>query len=179
MNFKNGHLILIIFFAMLSITYAFNNGIQDMKIDCSQIAKMSIQDQLYRADKRCNPIVHIIDSLSKGDSSLHEQFFDQASNIYMERKDTSYTKGFIDKVVSDSLFKLQLEIDRKQVKEVSSWLENIEKNRIDTLKCYSDILFIFAHTPEEMRDDVKALLKSKSKYIHQINFEYLSRRLGI
>jgi len=179
MNYKNGHLILLIFIAIISIIYAFNNGIQDKKIDCSQIAKMSIQDQLYRGDKRCNPIVHIIDSLSKGDTALHEQFFDQASNIYMERKDTTFTKGFIDKVVTDSLFKLQLEIDRKQVRVVSTWLENIEQNRMDTLRCYFDILFILAHTPSEMRDDVKALLKSKSKYIHQINFEYLNRRLGM
>jgi hypothetical protein len=169
----------IILFPIIAIICTSYISNQDKKIDCDLIAKMMIKDQLYRGDKRCNPIVHIIDSLSQGDTALHEKFFDQASNIYMERKDTTYTKGFIDKVVSDSLFKLQLEIDRKQVKEVSEWLENIEENRIDTLKCYSDILFILAHTPTEMRDDVKALLKSKSKYIHQINFEYLNRRLGM
>jgi hypothetical protein len=179
MNFKKSHLIFITFLAIVAMVYISCAETNYSKVDCHLIEKMSVQDQLYRNHKKCNPIVHIVDSLSKGDTAFYSEFHEQASNIYLERKDTTFTKGFIDKVTSDSLLKLQLEIDRIQVREVSAWLENIEENRIDTLKCYYDILFILAHTPSEMRDDVKALLKSKSKYIHQINFEYLNRRLGM
>jgi hypothetical protein len=147
------------------------------KVDCHQIEKMSIQDQLYRGDKKCNPIVHIVDSLSKGDTAFYSEFQEQATNIYIDRKETTFTKGFIDKVTSDSLRKLQLEIDRIQVREVSAWLENIEQNRMDTLPCYFDILFILAHTPSEMRNEVRALVNNKKKFISFETYEYLNRML--
>ncbi len=162
---------------ILKFTSCVNNNYKF--IDCNYVNEMSKLDQLYRNDLRCNPIVYIIDSLSNHDSALYENNYQKAVNIYLANDDTSFTKGFINKELSDSLNKLQLEIDRVQVKRVSMWLTNIAKNRIDTLDCYFDMLFILAHTPSDMRKDISNVVKMKKSYISNETYDYLIKALKL
>lgn len=136
-------------------------------------------DQLYRNDLRCNPIAYIIDSLSNHDIAFYEKNYEKAVNIYRAKDGISFTKGFIDQKLSDSLFKLQVQIDRKQVNRISNWLKNIEENRIDTLDCYFDILFILAHTPNDMRPEIHKIVKMKKSYISNDTYDYLINALSL
>lgn len=148
-------------------------------INCKNIDGLSKLDQLYRNDLRCNPIAYIIDSLSNHDTAFYEKNYEKAVNIYRAKDGISFTKGFIDQKLSDSLFKLQVQIDRKQVNRISIWLKNIEKNRIDTLDCYFDILFILAHTPNDMRPEILKIVKMKKSYISNDTYDYLINALSL
>ncbi len=148
-------------------------------LNCEKLNQMIANDQLYRDDIRANPIAFLIDSLSGGDKSKFDLFFDQAADIYISRKDsTHYTKGFINRVLADSLQRLQTKIDIKNVKTIHGYLEKVEINRIDTLKCFNDIKIILAHTPEELQPKSRSLIQQKKLFFHPITYKYLKRVLN-
>jgi len=148
-------------------------------LNCEKFNQIIVSDQLYREDVRTNPIAFLIDSLSGGDKSKLDLFFDEAAEIYMSRKEsTHYTRGFINRELADSLDRLQTKIDIKNVKTIHRYLEKVELNRIDTLECFRDVIIILAHTPKELMPKTKSLLEKKKSFINTVSFTYLKRRLN-
>lgn len=150
----------------------------EKEVNCLIVRKMVFDDQLIRSDIRFNPYIYLMDSLSQHDSSNYDMYFDQAVNIYNRRKKSGNVySGFVNPKTADSLAEIQIALDNKNLNIIINWFENIELNRIDTLNCYSDILFIFAHTPQPLKGKVINIIKKKRGFIPIENFEYLKRTL--
>ena len=178
----NKHIILLLFTLVVHLSCC--RTANDI-IDCDIISKMQVNDQLYRSDVRVNPIAFLVDSISKHDTTLYDQYFDKAIHILEDRGIFS-NGGFIrtfwnskQKKIADSLIHIQNDIDNENLRTVSNWLENIENNRIDTLPCFGDLFLILAHTHKVRAEEVLELIESKKEYIHTYSYNYITRILKV
>ncbi len=177
----NTHLTLLLFTLVIHLSCCRTNDI----IDCDIIGKMQVNDQLYRSDMRANPIAFLVDSMSKHDTALYDQYFDKAIHILEDRGNLlngQSKRPFWNskqQKIADSLFHIQIDIDKENSRTISNWLENIENNRIDTLPCFGDLFMILAHTRKDRAEETLELIESKKEYIHTISYNYITRILKL
>ncbi len=142
---------------------------KELGFSCEIVNNIKEKDQYYRRYLASpqSPYVHLLDSLIKLNG------YEEGSKI-MSSIDTKLLKSLIkqvdsllntthkyEKIVWDSLWKLQNDLDYKNVMDLISMISNVGYSNIDTIpeKCGIESFIVFVHTPAELCDTVYSVIE--------------------
>ncbi|MBK8736958.1 MAG: hypothetical protein IPL98_14055 [Saprospiraceae bacterium] len=142
---------------------------KELGFSCEIVNNIKEKDQYYRRYLASpqSPYVHLLDSLIKLNG------YEEGSKI-MSSIDTKLLKSLIkqvdsllntthkyEKIVWDSLWKLQNDLDYKNVMDLISMISNVGYSNIDTIpeKCGLESFIVFVHTPAELCDTVYSVIE--------------------
>ena len=142
---------------------------KELGFSCEIVNNIKEKDQYYRRYLASpqSPYVHLLDSLIKLNG------YEEGSKI-MSSIDTKLLKSLIkqvdsllntthkyEKIVWDSLSKLQNDLDYKNVMDLISIISNVGYSNIDTIpeKCGLESFIVFVHTPAELCDTVYSVIE--------------------
>ena len=142
---------------------------KELGFSCEIVNNIKEKDQYYRRYLASpqSPYVHLLDSLIKLNG------YEEGSKI-MSSIDTKLLKSLIkqvdsllntthksEKIVWDSLWKLQNDLDYKNVMDLISIISNVGYSNIDTIpeKCGLESFIVFVHTPAELCDTVYSVIE--------------------
>lgn len=134
-----------IFFIYLLLLFSCK---ENQIIDCNLLNSMVEMDQNIRSNPRLNVTLKVADSLRCDDliaENKHEiEYYFGSANKLIEESPPFH---FIDKMVYDSLLSVMKGIDSINTLNLLLIVQNYSKVELLSSKCFSDALFIFAHTP--------------------------------
>ena len=142
---------------------------KELGFSCEIVNNIKEKDQYYRRYLASpqSPYVHLLDSLIKLNG------YEEGSKI-MSSIDTKLLKSLIkqvdsllntthkyEKIVWDSLWKLQNDLDYKNEMDLISMISNVGYSNIDTIpeKCGIESFIVFVHTPAELCDTVYSVIE--------------------
>ena len=161
--------IAILIFCLIIAECKVKQPTKELGFSCEIVNNIKEKDQYYRK-KHSNilsPYFHLLDSLIKVNG------YEEGSKI-MSSIDTKLLKSLIkqvdsllntthksEKIVWDSLWKLQNDLDYKNVMDLISIISNVGYSNIDTIpeKCGLESFIVFVHTPAELCDTVYSVIE--------------------
>ena len=161
--------IAILIFCLIIAECKVKQPTKELGFSCEIVNNIKEKDQYYRI-KHSNilsPYFHLLDSLIKVNG------YEEGSKI-MSSIDTKLLKSLIkqvdsllntthksEKIVWDSLWKLQNDLDYKNVMDLISMISNVGYSNIDTIpeKCGIESFIVFVHTPAELCDTVYSVIE--------------------
>jgi hypothetical protein len=142
---------------------------KDLGFSCEIVSNIKEKDHYYRrylASPQA-PNVHLLDSLIK-QNGYEEGFKIPGSveikllkSISKQVDSLLNTTHKSQKIVLDSLWKLQIDLDSKNVMDLISIISNVGYSNIDTIpeKCGLESFIVFVHTPAELCDTVYSVIE--------------------
>lgn len=165
--------IVILFFLALLIGLVLNNREESVPtkllFTCDIIDSIKHKDQYYRRylGSPQSPPFHLFDSLLKHNG--YEEGFKIPSSvdikllIRIQKQVDSLlsTTHKAEKIILDSLWKLQRYLDANNVMQVIEMISNVGYSNIDTIpeKCGMESFIVFVHTPDELCDTVYSVIE--------------------
>ncbi|MGB3131588.1 MAG: hypothetical protein WBB26_07935 [Saprospiraceae bacterium] len=161
--------IAILIFCLIIAECKVKQPTKELGFSCEIVNNIKEKDQYYRRYLASpqSPYVHLLDSLIKLNG------YEEGSKI-MSSIDTKLLKSLIkqvdsllntthksEKIVWDSLWKLQNDLDYKNVMDLISIISNVGYSNIDTIpeKCGLESFIVFVHTPAELCDTVYSVIE--------------------
>ena len=161
--------IAILIFCLIIAECKVKQPTKELGFSCEIVNNIKEKDQYHRRYLASpqSPYVHLLDSLIKLNG------YEEGSKI-MSSIDTKLLKSLIkqvdsllntthksEKIVWDSLWKLQNDLDYKNVMDLISIISNVGYSNIDTIpeKCGLESFIVFVHTPAELCDTVYSVIE--------------------
>ena len=157
------------------------------KINCDTVEEILKDDQLHRKNRGItSTYFFVLDSLIKGRG--YENGLDDLSLISHNEtirlrenaKEINKVRPKPNQKLVDSLHHLQLKMDYINTKKVINLINTVGFPYIDTfnLGCLKESYFIFVHTPDELKGDVKDIVESGKKYISEERYKHIMWHLN-
>jgi hypothetical protein len=161
--------IAILIFCLIIAECKVKQPTKELGFTCEIVNNIKEKDQYYRRylASTQSPNIHLLDSLIKQNG--YEEGFNIPSSV-----DAKLLKSLIrqvdsllntthksEKIVWDSLWKLQIDLDYKNVMDLISIISNVGYSNIDKIpeKCGLESFIVFVHTPAELCDTVYSVIE--------------------
>ena len=158
-----------------------NDNVENSDITCDIVEEILFSDQLYRQRSTLGTYEqHVLDSILASDG--HEGWWvlndmkKEAADEYRQRaKEKSLKVPAYYNIQRDSLWDLQLDIDRENTQRLINIVNNVGFNGLDTMDfdCSYKSFLVFVHTPEEYIEEVKNLVESGKGHIGEGQYNHI------
>lgn len=149
-------------------------------LDCEALDRIVQRDQGLRNDKRINFVLHIADSLKRLDTINNYSVESYSQKAFQIAKD--YNFNHLKNNVYHQLIDSINAIDSTNTVMLIDIIKFSTDKEIDTSVCLDKTLFIFAHSPKSLHDEIRKLITNKKNVISNGSYSYimwdLNNRLG-